>query len=142
MTSYKDLFAELGFEQLIRKFCTELGWRISEIDNRHAIIKFNMNSGRVQTLFIVRFETTLEFSVPSGLVFNSENSIPDRVSTFLLKSNSERKIGFWSIETIQKKFVYSIMHNVEIALIDRSYFERVVQVLVNECDKFESGLGK
>ena len=105
-----------------------------------SILRFAMESGRDQTLFIIRYESTLEFSVPSMAAFESEENMPHFLSTLLMKRSSEKKIGFWCIERIGDKSVYSYMHNAEMQLIDSDYFAKVVRALITECDDFEGVL--
>jgi len=89
--SLADLFSGMNFANTIRKYCEKNGWKVSELDNKKAVIRFSMSSGRNQTLFIFRYDTTLEFSVPSLAIFSSEDDIPHRLSTMLLKRNAEKK---------------------------------------------------
>jgi len=131
------LFSGVNFAGTIRRYCGANGWKIADLNNERAILRFSMNSGRNQTLYIIRYESTLEFSVPSIAGFDSEDSIPHFLSTLLLKRSSENKIGFWCIEKIGGKHVYSCMHNAEMQLIDSNYFARVVRALISECDDFE-----
>lgn len=105
-------------------------------------MKFEADSGNTQTLFIIRYENTLELSVPSGLKFNSLEDVPGWMSTLLLSRNSQYKVGFWCIEEIEGQNVFSIMHNAEISLINVDYFGKVVLRLVNECDEFEVSVSK
>lgn len=144
MTEFSSFFSGGNFQSTITKFCGEHGWKIAEIDDRHAVLRFSMESGRHQTLYIIRYESTLEFSVPSNAAFDSEDSLPHELSTLLCKRNAQKKIGFWCIEEIQGKLVYSYMHNVELKLMDSEFFGRVVRACVKECDDFEGmikGLG-
>jgi hypothetical protein len=133
----KDLFSSNNFQSTIINYCNRAGWRIAEINTSKAVIRFNMDSGSTQTVFILRYDTTLEFSCPSGLKFDSFDYIPHQLSSFLLKENSQFKIGFWAIEEIGGRLVFSIMHNAEISLIDVNYFVKIITVLVDKCDKFE-----
>lgn len=137
-----DLFSGNNYRSTIQRYCNQLGWRIGDINDRRTIINFTMDSGNTQTLFIIRYDTTLEFSVPSGVKFNSDNDIPGWMSTLMLKENSNYKIGFWSIEEINNRPTFSIMHNAEISLIDVSYFQKVVMKLIRECDKFEQTVSR
>lgn len=134
------LFSGVNFASTIKKYCAASGWKIHDLSNERAILRFSMNSGRSQTLYIIRYESTLEFSVPSIAIFDSESDIPHFLSTLLLKRSAERRIGFWCIEVIGGKHVYSCMHNSELQLIDNNYFARVVRALINECDDFEDTL--
>ncbi len=138
--SFEALFSGVNFATTIKKYCAASGWKIADLNNGRAVLRFSMSSGRDQTLYIIRYESTLEFSVPSMAAFDSEDDIPHFLSTLLLKRSSEKKIGFWCIEIIGGKHVYSCMHNAEMQLIDSSYFAKVVRALINECDDFEKTL--
>jgi hypothetical protein len=133
----KDLFSSSNFQSTILNYCNQIGWGISEINSNKAVLKFNMNSGTTQTVFILRYDTTLEISCPSGLKFNNFDYIPHEISSYLLKENSKYKMGFWCIEEINNRQIFSVMHNAEISLMNANYFARVVQTLVNKCDEFE-----
>lgn len=137
MSSLSDLFSGANFQKTIVNYCSQIGLKIKDVNNRRAVLGFNMPSGNVQTLYIIRYETTLEFSVPSAAVFDSIDEIPHYLSTMLLKRNAERKIGFWCVEEISGKQTYSHMYNAEMELINVKYFARLVQILINECDDFE-----
>ena len=135
--SFEALFSGVNFAKTIKNFCAANGWKIADLNDKRAILRFSMDSGRDQTLYIIRYETTLEFSVPSMAAFDSEDSIPHFLSTILLKRSTERKFGFWCIEQIGGKHVYSHMHNAEMQLINSDYFAKIVRALINECDEFE-----
>lgn len=137
-----DLFSGNNYRSTIQRYCNTLGWKISDINDRRTILRFTMDSGTTQTLFIIRYDTTLEFSCPSGVKFSSRDDVPGWMSTFLLQENSGFKLGFWAIEEINGQQVFSIMHNAEISLIDVDYFGRVIMRLVNECDKFEQAVSR
>lgn len=132
-----QLFSGTNFRSTIQRYCNDHGWKIYDLNDKRAILKFNMDSGRTQTLYIIKFESTLEFSVPSGFSFDTVDSVPHQISTLLLKRSSEKKIGFWCIEQIGGKQVYSCMHNAELELIDSRYFASVVRALILECDELE-----
>lgn len=137
-----DLFSSSNFRSTIQRYCNQLGWRISDLNDRRAILKFNADSGNTQTLFIIRFENTLEFSVPTGMKFSSTEDVPGWMSTMLLCKNTKYKIGFWCIEDLDGQQVFSVMHNAEISLINVEYFRSVVLKLVSECDGFEEAVAR
>jgi hypothetical protein len=85
----------------------------------------------------MRHDSTVEFSVPSFIVYSSEEEIPDALSTLLLRRNAQKKIGFWCINQMQGKFVYTCMHNAELKLLDSLYFAVIIQSLIEECDNIE-----
>jgi len=140
MSDYSSLFSAAAFKSTIRKYCDQYGWAIEEINDGLAKIKFEMDSGRTQTLFIIRYDTTLEFSVDSVQSFQSEDEVSHRLSTLLLKKNAEKKVGFWCLEEIDGELAFSIMHNQEISLLNAEYFGVIVRILVRECDEFETAV--
>jgi len=142
MAGLEALFSGTNFKATIQKYCGQIGWKIADLNQERAILRFNMESGRAQTLYIIRYETTLEFSVPSAAQFNSVDDTPHYLSTLLLKRSAEKKIGFWCIEEIGGKQVYSHMHNAELSLMDVNYFAKVVRALISECDELEGLLVK
>lgn len=137
-----SLFSRNVFQRTIKDYCNRCGWRIAEIDDSYAKLIFTMPSGQDQALFIVPYQSTLEFSVPSALMVDRLEDIPHELSTKLLQRSSETKIGFWCIEEIGDNYVYSYMHNAEIQLINLEYFANVVQTLIIECEEFEQQLGQ
>jgi hypothetical protein len=137
-----DLFSGSNYRSTIVRYCNSLGWSINDINDRRTIIKFNMDSGSTQTLFIIRYDNTLEFSCPSGLKFDSTGDCPAWLSAALLCKNREYKVGFWCIEGIGDKQALSIMHNAEISLIDVNYFRRVINQLIKECDDLEQTVAR
>lgn len=140
MPSLVESFSGNYFQQTIRNYCSDLGWRIRDISDRMATLRFDMESGRTYTLFILRYESTLEFTVSSALRFDTDDEIPGFLSTMLLKRSAEKKIGFWCIEELGEKQVFSCMHNAEMQLIDAGYFAAVVRALIRECDALEEAL--
>jgi hypothetical protein len=140
MSGTTDLVARGNFQDTIQNYAAQQGWPLAGVDEQHAILRFDMPSGRVQTLYILNYKNTLEFSVPSAAGFPSQDSIPHMLSTPLLKKNTRNSLGFWCIMEIVEKQVYTYMHNAELQLLSPEYFRRVVVTLVNECDEFEAKL--
>jgi len=132
--------SDVNFQSTIQNYAAQHGWSLADVDEQHAIMRFNMPSGRVQTLYILNYRNTLEFSVPSAAGFPSQDSIPHMLSTLLLKKNTKNNFGFWCIMEIGEKQIYTYMHNAELQLLTPEYFGRVVVTLVNECDEFEAKL--
>ncbi len=142
MSSYKNLFSGVNFQKTVNKYCAKIGWNIAELTDKKAVLDFEMDSGRTQRLYIIRYDTTLEFSVPSIYHFESTDDIPHFISTILMQKNSTKKIGFWCIEEISDEQYYSVMHNAEIELMNEDYFAQVVRTLINDCDDFETTIEK
>jgi len=127
---------------LIRETAETMQWSLDEVNETGAVLHFPMPSGRTQVLRILRFDGTLEFSVQSMAVFESEESVPHYLSTVLLKVNARHTIGFWCIQEIENKLVFSVMHNAELQHLDRQYLINIVGVLTEQCDQFEGTLIK
>lgn len=137
MSGLAQLFAGANFQTTIQRYCAAQRWKIADLNNGRAVLMFNMASGRSQTLFILKFDTTLEFSVQSGLNYALLDDVPGYLSTLLLKRNTEKKIGFWCLEVIGGDHIFSCMHNAEMSLLDSDYFATVVRALIQEVDELE-----
>lgn len=137
-----DLFSSSNFRPTVQKYCRALGWNNADINDSRAILRFKADSGNTQTLFILSYDNTLEFSVPSGISYDSISDVPGFLSTLLLRKNANRKVGYWCIEELGGKQTFSIMHNAEISLINVDYFGLIVSELVAECDEVEQAVLK
>ncbi len=129
-----------SFEDLVINNSAKAGWKIAKLNDRQAILKFSMDSGIEQRLYITKYDSILKFSVPSAAVFDSLEEIPHIVSSILLTKNAGYKLGEWCVEKNQGKMVYSIMHNVDMNFVDSGYFVNLVHFLISECDKFDGFL--
>ncbi|MDY7007738.1 MAG: hypothetical protein SWX82_28320 [Cyanobacteriota bacterium] len=132
--------AQQSFETFVRNNCAKAGGNIAKLNDRQAMLKFIMDSGIEQILYITKYDSILKFSVPSAAVFDSLDKIPHIISSILLTKNAEYKLGEWCLEKIQGKVVYSLMHNVDMNFVDSPYFVNLVSCLVSECDKFDGFL--
>lgn len=132
--------ATYDFTDIIQKCARQSEWEIATIDDKHAVFRFSMKSGREQILYVYKYGSVLEFSVPSLAKFDLASEIPDQLSISLLMRNSQKKIGFWCIEKIGEKLVFSFMYNLELQLLDSESFNEIVRTLVQECDIFEGCL--
>ncbi len=145
MSGLAQLFAGVNFQSTIQRYCGLQGWSIADLNPNTAVLRFGMESGRTQILYVLKFDATLEFSVQSDLRFDSVDAVPGYLSTLLLKRNCEKKIGFWCLEEIGSKHIFSHMHNAEMSLIDGDYFAKVVRALIREVDELEEvifGIGR
>jgi hypothetical protein len=130
------------FRSAVQAYCDTRAWKLSEVDDRHAVLKFAMPSGRSQILYILKYEDVIEFSVPSLAAYEQEEELPHYLSSILMKMNAKNKIGFWCIEQIGTRFVYSYMHNAELASINEDNFLKIVETVVTQTDNFEGTLLK
>lgn len=140
---FTEIFGKSGFKTVIKGLCNQVGYKIAEIDENMAKLIFETDGVFDQTLYIISYGKTLEFSVPSSMTFDEDDADDDIIkslSLYLLKRNSSRKVGFWAIEQADNSYVFSIMHNSEMTLINPEYFAFIIQSLVSECDEFDNSL--
>jgi hypothetical protein len=137
-----SISANDDFSEFITRMCEANKWATRELDNEHAIIEFTLDQTRSQTLFVFGFEKELEFSVPSFAAFDSLDNVPHLISSTLLQMNAKTKIGFWCLEQIGDKIVFTYMHNVNMNHVDESLFHEIVTTLIQRVDEFENLLVK
>ncbi|MDJ0515517.1 MAG: hypothetical protein QNJ74_04390 [Trichodesmium sp. MO_231.B1] len=89
-----------SFEDLVINNSAKAGWKIAKLNDRQAILKFTMDSGIEQRLYITKYDSILEFSVPSAAGFDCLDDIPHIVSSILLTKNAEYKFGGWCMKKI------------------------------------------
>lgn len=46
MSGFSSLFSGLNFRNTIQKYASHHGWRVAEVDNDHALLRFSMQSGQ------------------------------------------------------------------------------------------------
>lgn len=141
MTRMSDdtaLLSPATFAPTIQRYCAEHGWDIDQLTDELAVLKFEADTGNVQTVAIFPVKDTLEFVAHSDLGFDSDDDIPHRLSTLLLRKNSGLLLGSWSIEDIHSKSVFSLTYDEEMRLMDAHRFERIVRYLAKECGEFEA----
>ncbi len=130
------------FVDFIHHMCEAHGWKTRELDNEHAVLEFTVDQSRSQTLFVFGFDEDVEFSVPSFAAFDTMDKVPHLISSSLLQVNAKMKIGFWCMETIGEKLVFTCMHNAKMSQIDDQLFSDIVKTLVQRVDEFENLLVK
>ena len=128
------------FKLAIATYCEEHKWVLSAVNEERAEMEFPLANGELKLLNIKRYDSTLEFSVPSFAAFGAESDIPGVLSTVLLERNSETKIGFWCIDKVGDKSVYTCMNNIELKLLDSAHFAAIIKGLIDECDDIEETL--
>jgi hypothetical protein len=131
-----------GFSGFITRMCKANNWNTRELDNEHAVVEFTLDQTRSQTLFVFGFDEELEFSVPSFAAFESLDKVPHFISSTLLQVNAKTKIGFWCLEQIGDKMVFTYMHNTNMKRVDEKLFNEIVTTLIQRVDEFENLLVK
>lgn len=116
------------------------GWLVNDLNAKRAVIKFDLASGRTQTLYAIDLGEVVELSVPSVLVFETVDDVPHDLAVTCLRRSAKTKVGFWCIEQIEGKQVFSLMWNLPHRHLDAEAFGEVVRALVVGCDQLESDL--
>jgi len=129
-----------GFEARIRALVAANGWVVHDLNPKRAVIKFDVVSGRTQTLYAIDLGAVVELSVPSILVYDTTDDVPDDLAVTCLRRSAKTKVGFWCLEQIEGKQVFSFMWNIPHRLLDAETFGEVVRALVVGCDELESDL--
>ncbi|MEO5678558.1 MAG: hypothetical protein ABIS47_02710 [Acidimicrobiales bacterium] len=132
--------AAQDFEGRVRGWVAANGWVVHDLNAKRAIIKFDLPSGRTQTLYAIDLGTVVEMSVPSVLVFDSVEDVPRDLAVTCLRRNAKNTVGFWCIEQIEGKQAFSCMWNVPHRLLDAQTFGEVVREVVVVCDDLESAV--
>jgi len=132
-----DNFQESQFKKMVQLYCRLHKWTISDIGDEWAALKFRPKSGRVQLCMIRKYGSTIEFAAPSALALDESDPIPHPLSTALLLKNSQKTVGFWCIESLGPKRIYTVMHNEDMQMLNEDTFGRIVVALIRECDAFE-----
>lgn len=132
----------MSFENRVKQLATGASLKISDLDDRHAVLKFTMVGGRVQPLWVVPFEEVWEFSVPSAIYYDSVGSFPQALLAALMAINAKRKRAFWAIEHNSGKHILSAMLNFPDDNLTPAEFSRICWALVHEVESLEQAFLK
>jgi hypothetical protein len=137
------LFGGSPFKTQVQDYCTKAGWKVSEIDNDHAVVKFDMPSGRTQSCLITKNnDENISFLVVSMFKFDSEDKVPHVLSTILMKRNTAIMVGKWGINVVGETHVFTVGHTIDSRLTNPEHFKKTVLIVIKECDDLESVLLK
>ncbi|HKS26634.1 MAG TPA: NUDIX domain-containing protein [Pyrinomonadaceae bacterium] len=125
------------FKRAVKTFCEEHQLELADVDADYAEVTFVIPVDREKRLHLARYDSTVEFSLPGFTASESEDELSGVLSTHLLMRNARKKVGFWCIDKVKDKFVYSFMHNAELKLLDSEHFFRIVSGLAAECEALE-----
>lgn len=130
------------FKRAVKTYCEELNLELSEIDEDQGELLLVLDADRKKRLRLARYDSTVEFSLPAASTFGSTEELPGAFSTNLLLRNARKKIGFWCVDKIKGRFVYSFMHNAELKLLDGQQFFHIVSGLIAESEAIEEIIGE
>ena len=129
-----------GFEERLLDLVAANGWVVHDLNAKRVVIKFDVASGRTQTLYAIDLGAVVELSVPSALVFETVDDVPRDLAVTCLRRSARTKVGFWCLEQIEGKQAFSFMWNLQLRHLDAPTFGDVVRALVVGCDELESDL--
>ncbi len=129
-----------GFEAQVGEWLAANGWVVHDLNAKRAVIKFDLPSGRTQTLYAIDLGNVVELSVPSILVFDTIEDVPRDLAVTCLRRNAKNTVGFWCLEQIEGKQAFSFMWNLPHRMLDAQTFGQVVRELVVVCDDLESAV--
>jgi hypothetical protein len=135
---FLDLFSS-DFKKAVPAMAKENGWKVADVNDDRAVLQFEASAGRIQTLYILKYPHTLEFSAPSQAVFSTLDEVPDGLAARFLQRNTELRQGFWALEEIDNHWVFSMMYNEALARLHVNNFGQIARDLLSECDRFNSG---
>lgn len=127
-----------GFEATILELAGANGWVVHDLNAKRAVIKFDLASGRTQTLYVIDLGEVVELSVPSVMVYDTVDEVPHDLAVTCLRRSAKTKVGFWCLEQIEGKQAFSFMWNLQLRQLDAVTFGDVVRALVVGCDELES----
>lgn len=126
------------FEWRLQQLASGASLKVAELKSTHAILRFSMNSGLTQNVFIVPYDEVWEFSVQSAIQFYNPAEFPQVLLAALLVQNTKNKRAFWCIEQLNGKYVLSGMLNFPADNLTPVEFDRICRALVTEVDKLET----
>lgn len=123
------------FKQAIKTYCEEDRLHLLEVNEDYAELEYRMDGRNSTNIHVTRRGSTIKFSVFNPTAFD-EDSPADAFSTILLRLNSQSKVGFWCVERIKNKVIYSFANSVELKLLNSCSFVENIVGLIKECDRF------
>ena len=136
----EELSGPVGFQARMQALVAANGWVAFALNDKRVVLKFDVPSGRTQTLYAIDIGDVVELSVPSVLVFDTVDDVPHDLAVTCLRRSAKTMVGFWCLEQIEGKQAFSFMWNVQLRHLDAETFGEVVRTLVVGCDKLESDL--
>jgi hypothetical protein len=128
------------FEALMMGYIENNHWDNYEIDDDLVSIEFEAESGNTQTIYCSLHEDTVEFDIPSAIVYDSLEQVDINIAMHQLTRNSQLRIGFWVLEEIEDKFCFSLMWNMPLEMLEvlnDDWFSQSIFDMIMEVDLFE-----
>lgn len=123
------------FKYAIRTFCDENQMNLLEGDENQVEVIYGAEAKDGRRIHITRRDSTIKLSVSSSLA-ESEDPASD-IATILLRLNSQNKIGFWGMEQVKDKVIYSLASSAQLKLLDSRQFAEIIDGLIKECDALD-----
>jgi len=133
-----------NFEKKIKSFCQLPRYDIEELTEDFALVnihelKLDIEGDYHRFFTIDVADDIVRFGMPSAVLFEADEIIPDSLAAILLKMNSYSFNGFWCLEEIDEEgshsFVY--VYNVPKTSLNKKQFDSIIDELIMECGIFE-----
>lgn len=128
-----------NFEKKIKSFCQLPRFEIEELEENFAVVNIydpedpDGNYHHFMTIDLI--DDIVQFGMPSPMLFEPDETIPDSLSTLLLKINSYSLDAFWCLEEMDEEgshaFVYT--YNVPKTSLNKKQFDNIVEELISGC---------
>lgn len=127
------IFSSDNFVKTITTFCHNSGFKCEEIDESTVFIIVKFNESELEFgIYIMRFDDTVEFWLPTHLQYADIDEVPHHLSSKFMIFGSMYKYYFWCICERWDKLIVSIMHNIEFAQMDIEIFKKVARAMALE----------
>jgi hypothetical protein len=130
----------MEFRQKMEALFKSVGFEPDAISDDKLKVAINLSSQRIQYFYAYHVDGGVELSVPSIAAFYSLDEIPHVVSTDLMLRSQYCKQGMWVIDKIGDKYVYSVMHYLQLQQLDSEAFFSTALRMVEECENFDNAI--
>ncbi len=136
-----------NFEKKIKSFCQLPRFEIEGLDEDSTVVnvldpELDLDEGYHGFFTIDLIDDIVQFGMPSPLLFETSETVPDLLSTLLLKINSYSLSGFWCLEEMDEEgshaFVY--IYNIPKVSLNKKQFDDIIDELIVECMVLEEML--
>jgi len=133
-----------NFEKKIKSFCQLPRYDIEELEEDFAIVnilelKSDIEGDHLRFFTIDVVDDIVRFGMPSPVLFEANEIIPDSLSTILLKINSYSSNGFWCLQEMDEEGSHSFIYvyNTPKMSLNKKQFDGIVDELIMGCHIFD-----
>jgi len=131
----------MDFVDFISSKANQSGWKITKVISESLVmLTFDADHGK-ENVYIkpcgkdANGNTVLEFS-SSGIPLADDISVNETIGLELLRRNGAMLSGYWGIESVSGKEVFSVFASQIAQTMDKDEFEAAVRGILNEIARF------